>query len=59
MAWREPTGERRWVAPDMTEMRIRQSQHRHQTTWIGVWLYLLKIGDNQSAALVRARNRDQ
>ena len=52
----EPQGLDRYACPDMSEVRIRQSQHVHVPSWHGAHIYCLKHYDYDAAELIKSRN---
>lgn len=46
----------RFAKFDLSISRIRQRNYKHQPSWPGVYIYLLKCGDTKAAEMVRQRN---
>lgn len=52
----ERQGIERWAAVDLSDFRNSLRRQPDRMTWQRVWLYLLKIDDEESAQLVRDQN---
>ena len=52
----ERQGLERWAAVDLSDFRNSLRRQPDRMTWQRVWLYLLKIDDEESAQLVRDQN---
>lgn len=57
MSYRIPADERRFKAVDFSEMRMRQGSRKHESGWIGAWLWCLKHNDLEAAELIHSRNQ--
>jgi hypothetical protein len=56
MSFREPQGLDKYARFDPFDTRVRASQHRHEPTWRGIYIYLLRVSDYESAHLIRLLN---